>query len=718
LKKQGGILIFRADIDSTTVNKEDKTFDVVFATENPVLRSPWWSDETFYEVLVCDKKCIRAERLDGGMVPLLDMHSGYSVTTQYGIERSWSIVNKECRAKIQYSLQDGKADLWKDIEGGIIKNISVGAKIYQYERVPNTDPKKTPTYRAIDWEVNEISMATVQLDYKSSVRAEGAERIERGEDGKETLHEIEIINYKTKRSVMKQNEIKELRVAVRAAGLDDDYADALIARCIGDEAMTMDAARAEILSKKPTPAAPKVLTQEDITRAATEERQRGTDIRNLVRTQRAVAPDAMSEEFADDMIGRGLTLDAARAEILNKTAAAKSDGPANGGPGGASARGDERTGILRAMSEGMMHRAEPGSVENYYKLKPKDGGDKYTVGRAMDVKAHDYKYMSFLEISRAVLTMNGVAGVQSMSPAEVVKRALDTTDLPDLFTSTVNRFMRLNYEAVVPEWMQFSRPVQADDFRTKTGIKFDAAVTFEELAEDGEYKESNMMSNEKATIQLKTYARSFGITRKTIINDDQGVLNYIPRFIGLGASQFQSKSAWANITGNVNTPDGVPLFDPKHKNYATGGAASAIVDAALSAGRTAMRRQKSPQGNELDIKPAYLLVPPELQTTAEKLLRTISPTLVQNVNIWGTLEPFTNVYLSDPLAWYLVANPNTTTVDGMVHSYLSGQEGLFTESYVDKKTDKIVIKARLDFATAMWGSQGWYKNAGAAPIVD
>ena len=66
----------------------------------------------------------------------------------------------------------------------------------------------------------------------------------------------------------------------------------------------------------------------------------------------------------------------------------------------------------------------------------------------------------------------------------------------------------------------------------------------------------------------------------------------------------------------------------------------------------------------------------------------------------------------------MVANPETTTVDGMVHAYLSGQEGLYTESYVDKKTDKIVIKNRLDFATAMWGWQGWYKNPGAAPTGD
>jgi hypothetical protein len=459
--------------------------------------------------------------------------------------------------------------------------------------------------------------------------------------------------------------------------------------------VTQEVANTEIAARKATPPAP---TTDDAVRM---ERERSTGIRTLVRTHN------LGEETADDMVTRGITLDAARAEILELLA--KGDkGPASGGSGGARAIGDEKTKTIQAMVEGMMHRAVPGSVEAYYKL------DKATASRGMDVKAHDYKYLSLLDISRSILEMNGVSNTRSMSPAEIAKRAMDSTDLPDLFTSITSRFLRTSYEAVVPDWKPFSRQMNANDFRQKTGVKVDANVTFELLEEGGEYKSTTLMSNEKAVLQLQTYARKFGISRKTIINDDLGVIPEYSRYIGLGAAQFQSKKVWGLITSNAITPDSVALFHASHNNLGTGAAASVINDAALSAGRTAMRRQKSPEGNELGLKPMYLVVPPELQTKAEKLLRTINPDSVDKVNVWGNLIPVVIDYFADTQAWYLFANPAMSTVDGLVHSYLSGQEGLYTESYIDKDNDNLVIKARLDFDARVWGHQGIYKNTGAA----
>lgn len=714
MKKQAGITYTRADIDTSTINSDAKTFEVVFATENPVFRSYWWADEAFYEVLVCDKKSIRSERLDAGVVPLLDTHNSTSVTDQYGIVRSWSIKNGECRAVIEWSSQPSKAELWSDIEKKVIRSISVGPRIWKYERVPNTNLKEVPTYRAVDWEPVEISLATVPVDYKSATRADAKDE-----------HEIEILNYKQNRADMTPEEIlaqqnraiadehkrgMDIRLAVRAANLPEAFADELIVRADNGKPLAMDAVRAAITAQQAIPAP---LTQDDINRALETEQKRSTEIRTAVRAA------ALPETFADELIGRKvenrtLTVDQAKAAVLDKMAEKDINIGGPGSGGGARAHGDERTHIISAMTEGMMHRAVPGSVQKFYAMSEE------TKTRAMDVKAHDYKHMNFIDIARSILTMNGVPNVMSMSPAEVAKRALDTTDLPDLFTSTVKRFLLMNYQPVVPEWMRFSKAVPASDFRIKTGVKFDAAVTFEELGEDGEYKEANLMSNEKATIQLKTYARSFGISRKTIINDDLGVLTDIPTAIGLGAKQFQSKKVWGMITTNngANTPDGKSLFHADHGNFATGANASQIEDTSLSAGRTAMNRQLSPQKNELDINPAFLLVPPELRTKAQKLLRLISPIRTEDVNIWGDLEPVSNVYLKDPLAWYMVAAPGSTTAEGMVHSYLSGQEGLYTESYIDQKTDKLVIKSRLDFDCQMWGYAGWYKNSGAAQSTD
>ena len=88
---------FRALIDKGTINKDAKQFDIVFATETPVFRRGW--DENYFEILSVNKDNMRTERLDSGIVPLLDNHDKYTgVTKQYGVIISWDIQSGEARA--------------------------------------------------------------------------------------------------------------------------------------------------------------------------------------------------------------------------------------------------------------------------------------------------------------------------------------------------------------------------------------------------------------------------------------------------------------------------------------------------------------------------------------------------------------------------------------------------------------------------------------------
>jgi hypothetical protein len=704
--RKADVAFIRAEIDTNSINKDTKTFDVVFATENPILRNYWWAEEKFYEVLVCDRRNMVCDRLDGGLVPLLDTHNNYSITNQYGIERNWKIENKECRATIEYTSQTQKQDLWPDIENKVIRNVSVWPRILKYERIPNAqDPiNGIPTYRAVLWEAMEISLCPVQVDSKSSTRSEDA-----------NTHEIEILNYNIQnRSNMEKNVEQQIRDAVRAAGLEEAFADGLIGRAD----MTLETATAEIANKRggtpapvvapvapqaPAPVAPQAPAADGDagTRAVTAERERVASINTIAGKYQG----KLERSFIDGLVGKQanggfLTVDEARMAILEKLA--ESDVNISGG--GASVRSQDIRDTNVPMVEALMERAQPGSVQRFYNL------DTATKGRGLSEAGKDFRFMSMVDMCRAICQKSGVS-VAGLSKEEVVKRAMSTTDMPDLFTSTVKRFMRMDYETYVPDWERFSQRVPADDFRVKTGIKVDSAVTFEEIAENGEYKESNVISNEKATIQLKTYGRRFSISRKTIINDDLGVLARMPRIIALGYRQFQSKKAWALVTGNALCPDGKSLFHADHGNLGT---AALIGDSALSAARTAMRRQTSPEGNELMITPKFLMVPPELETKAQKLLKPIYPGQVADVNLWSSLDPFVNVYFADTTAWYMVADPNMISADGMVHAFLDGQEGLYTESFINQDNDALVIKARGDFDCAMWGWQGWYKNPGAA----
>lgn len=697
-KKKAGIFQNRAAVDTNTVDAEKRTFDIVFATETPVFRRGW--ETNYNEVLAISPKSIRTERLATGGMPLVNNHNQWAgIQGQMGRVASYTIdtVKKEARATIQFSTQEQFKGIFDDIAAGIIRNISVGYRVWKYDVIKNdpNDAKEIPTYRAIDWEPMEVSLVMVPADHNSSVRSAADE------------NEVEILNSNIQnRSNMEKNVEQQIRDAVRAAGLDEAFADGLIGRAD----MTLETATAEIANKRggtPAPVVAPVAQQapaadgDTSARAVSAERERVANINAIAGKYQG----KLERSFIDGLVGKQanggfLTVDEARMAILEKLA--ESDVNISGG--GASVRSQDIRDTNVPMVEALMERAQPGSVQRFYNL------DTATKGRGLSEAGKDFRFMSMVDMCRAICQKSGVS-VAGLSKEEVVKRAMSTTDMPDLFTSTVKRFMRMDYETYVPDWERFSQRVPADDFRVKTGIKVDSAVTFEEIAENGEYKESNVISNEKATIQLKTYGRRFSISRKTIINDDLGVLARMPRIIALGYRQFQSKKAWALVTGNALCPDGKSLFHADHGNLGT---AAVIGDNALSAARTAMRRQTSPEGNELLITPKFLMVPPELETKAQKLLKPIYPGQVADVNLWSSLDPFVNVYFADTNAWYMVADPNMISADGMVHAFLDGQEGLYTESFINQDNDALVIKARGDFDCAMWGWQGWYKNPGAA----
>ena len=420
--------------------------------------------------------------------------------------------------------------------------------------------------------------------------------------------------------------------------------------------------------------------------AVSEERQRVSDISDVC--QRA----GLETSFADSLIKNGTSLNDARALIIDEVAKRANPAPVAGAPV-VQLGEDEAVKTRNSMVEGIVARAIPGSID----LKGNE-------------KAQQFRNMRLLDVAKDRLRASG-ENFSMMSEQEMVKRAWATTDFPTLLSMAFDRSLRKFYEGYTDEWQFIARAENATDFREKTGIKVDGAVSFDEIPEGGEYKESNILQAEEAKIKLKKFGRKYSISDIAIINDDLSVFSRLPQIMAMGAQQFQSDLVWSNITGNKNAPDGKPLFHADHKNFDATGAL--LTQEALSAARTAMRRQKSPAGLKLGIRPHYLLVPPELQTTAEKLVSSVLATATGDVNVFANqLKVMVSDQLEDPKAWYLLADPSTISADGIVYAYLNSQPGLRTESRVNWDTDALEVKGSMAFATAVWGWEGWYKNKG------
>jgi hypothetical protein len=116
------------------------------------------------------------------------------------------------------------------------------------------------------------------------------------------------------------------------------------------------------------------------------------------------------------------------------------------------------------------------------------------------------------------------------------------------------------------------------------------------------------------------------------------------------------------------------------------------------------RAQTDPNGKPLGVRPKILLVPPALEGAALTLMTsqglnlvTATTALTGNNNIWaGRFTVVSSDYLTDPLAWYLLANPQDLPMIEMV--FLNGVEMPQTEQ-ADMAIDRlgIVIRGKHSF---------------------
>jgi len=162
-------LCVRAGVGSVDV--ENRTVELIFSTGAGVERMDWWTGDRYIEQLSLKKGSVRLGRLNAG-APLLDAHSAWSVSDQIGVvePKSASVDGSEGRATVRFSKRDAVEPIFQDVRDGIIKNVSVGYKVYRFEEEKGGD-NKVPIRTAVDWEPFEISMVPMPADAGAQVRS-------------------------------------------------------------------------------------------------------------------------------------------------------------------------------------------------------------------------------------------------------------------------------------------------------------------------------------------------------------------------------------------------------------------------------------------------------------------------------------------------------------------------------------------------------------------
>lgn len=666
-------LIARAEIIPESIDKEARTVRVQYTSGARVFR-PQWFGEDYYEELSTEKGHVRLDRFEQGAVPVLDSHNGYGLNSVLGTV----LEADETHALIKITGREDREGLWQDILDGIIRSISVGYRVYEYEDVtPDRKAEEVRVLRAIDWEPIEISFVSIPADPQAGVR-----NLNQPYRCVVTGARAEL-NQKEEKPMAKKNE-KGSRADDENTRNEEDNAPATEAET--PETENEDTPETEV----ETPAAEtKTETPEDGERSGKQtaadiakgERTRAAEIRKMVRGL------DLEESMADNLIERGVTLDQARAEVINKMA-----------------RQDENTDTRSNITVGKTeHESRRGAIENAILHRSNPGKVELTE------HAREYRGLSLIELAREVV---GHRETRGMSKREVAERAFhSTSDFPEILANIASKSLRAAYGDTRRSFTPFSRQTTLPDFKEAKRIALSNASSLVQIPEGGEYKQGTF-SEGAETIQLFTYGRKLAITRQMIINDDLDAFTRVPQKMAAASARLENKMVYDILNTNPLMADGDALFDAAHGN---------LTDALLGIDgigelRKLMRLQTDPSGEDiLNIEPRYLIVPAALEVAAARLKAQLTPNQTSQVNpLSNTFDIIVEGYLdaTSPSHYFMAADPSE--IDTIEYAYLEGEAGPYIESRNGFDVDGLEIKVRHDFAAKPIDHRGLGKSTNDA----
>jgi phage head maturation protease len=349
-----------------------------------------------------------------------------------------------------------------------------------------------------------------------------------------------------------------------------------------------------------------------------------------------------------------------------------------------------------AMAEGLFARIDP-----THKPSP---------------QAREFASLSISEMCREHLRLRGIRTTGIPTSAILLRDfggAWGVSDFPLILGNTVGRVLLKGYEAAQSGIKQFlARETSARDFRTKRPLKIGEFPNLSLINPQGEFHHGSITESGE-TYGVLTYGNGLNITIQALTNDDTGAFTDLPVRMGRAAAETEVQLLVDLIQQSSGTgplmSDGVRLFNSAHGNTAPSGAV--ISETSLGARTLAMRKQTEIGGKAINLAPAYLLTPADIEVTAKKQLAVIQATQVSNVNVFTNLQLIVESRLTDTKRWYLVASP--TIYNGLEYAYLEGQRGPIVETQQGWTVLGLQMRVYEHFGAGFVEYRSWQTDPGA-----
>jgi len=440
-------------------------------------------------------------------------------------------------------------------------------------------------------------------------------------------------------------------------------------------------------------------------------------LRREVAIRRYAAECRLSAEETQAHIDSGKPLDDVMLDVV-KAFAARVNAPAPnaGHPVHLAVSRDQGDTVRAAIKDNMRYRMSSGAVP------------QTDVGR-------QFQHRTCIDMLRAHLETCGQR-TEHLSRNDIITYAFhSSSDFPLLFADVANKGLNDAYLEEPQTFKPFSRQRNLPDFKSMRDVQLQGNLKLTQTAEGGEYTAMSLVEAQ-ATWRLATYTGKVIWTRQMIINDDLDGFSSLVEKAGRGARTTENDIAWALLTGNAaDALTGTAVFNTAGGKVNAITTANAIGITGINAGKMLMRAQRDIAGNELNLSPAFLLVPSSLETASLQFLYPTgyAPAALTGASgpnpfagaqagaAMGGVSPYAQglqliveqrLERADKDQYYMVADPRR--IDTLHYGYLAGEEGP-TTTLVDKRDpDGAELLVRMDFAAALKDFRGFVRldNAG------
>ncbi len=401
---------------------------VTWYTGATVQRESW--DEGPY-LLTLDMKpeSIRMGRIQSGKAAVLDAHKDWTVRDQIGVVESASIENGKGIADLKFSERKDVDDIWSDIQNGIIRNASVGTRIYSLREITEANDKMKH-FLAVDWEPLEISICPIGADPDAGFSS-GAEV---------RFTEAEIVSADIQRAITARIGEKTMPPEVTTNAGNDTRAEVLI--------VNEDKLKAE---------------------GASAERKRAGEIRSISRSLK------LGEAFAEQHVEKETTVDAFRKLAIDEHAMLADRQPQQRSHNAEITR-DEVDTRREAMTCALLNRRDPRkyplveSAREYANLSLLEMAKEC-------LQANNIRYRGLDRMTVAKLAFEGTSDFPNILANVLNKNLRSGYEIADALS----------------HWKDITARRTSADFKQNSELQLDSSVRLDLVPESGEIKHGAMV---------------------------------------------------------------------------------------------------------------------------------------------------------------------------------------------------------------------------------